>query len=210
MEFTATMGKRWFRKCVGKGACCMIEFKRNRYNSVKHNHVFHSGITSRFGLQTCIIRSPLQNYKVRCNTVQIMQIRGGVTAFCPGAFAHCLPFIFSDSDYSVRSTCPSLVLSQLQAVHKTLSICGSWLNSKQSFISFPEFSISYKLSLSISLVPFHVKNTSVRLSPTIRKETVCWIFMKVGIGVLYKKLSRMHDFRENLSTDSHFLLKIVK
>jgi hypothetical protein len=121
MEFTATMGKRWLRRCVGKGACCMIEFKRNRYSSVKHNHVFYSGITSRFGLQKYIIRSPLQGYKVRCNTLQIMQIRGGVTAFCPGALAYCLPFSFSDSDQSVRSTCPSPVLSQLQAIHKALS-----------------------------------------------------------------------------------------
>jgi hypothetical protein len=35
----------------------------------------------------------------------------------------------------------------------------------------------------------------------------CQIFMKFGIGVLYKRLSSRSDFRENRLSDSHTLLK---
>jgi len=59
MEFSATLAKRWLW-CVGKGAKCKIEFKTNRYGTVKHSHVFYSGMARRFGAQKSIIKSPLQ------------------------------------------------------------------------------------------------------------------------------------------------------
>jgi hypothetical protein len=117
------------------------------------------------------------------------------------AFAHCLPFCFSDSDQSVRSSCKSLMLSALQAVHKALAtyaVADCIANSP-----------SVRSQNTVCPVNCHCHfswSHSVRLLSSIRKRTVCSIFMKVGTRVIHKKLLRMHDFRENLSTDSHCLL----
>ena len=51
-----------------------------------------------------------------------------------------------------------------------------------------------------------VETTSVCPSVCINHETVHWIFMKVGAGVLYEKLSKHGEFRENRHSGSHAVL----
>ena len=140
-----------------------------------------------------------------------MHDRGAVTAVCPGCI-YTVPPLFLQRLWPVCTVylSKSDTICTSSSTYGTSSICGSWLNSKQAFSSFPEHSISYILSLSILLAPFHVENTPVRLSPSIRKETVCWILMKVGTRVIYKKLLGMHDFRKNLSTDTHCLFNTLR
>jgi len=51
---------------------CVHELKTNRYRSVKHNHVFYSGMTTCFGLQKPSSGHRYKNFKMRCHTVQLM------------------------------------------------------------------------------------------------------------------------------------------
>jgi len=45
------------------------------------------------------------------------------------------------------------------------------------------------------------------LRPSIRDQTICQIFMKFGVGVLYKKLSCKGEFGENQHSKRHTLLQ---
>jgi hypothetical protein len=45
--------------------------------------------------------------------------------------------------------------------------------------------------------------------PSISEETVCRIFMKFSTGVIYNRVSRKGEFRENRITDPYTLLRDV-
>ena len=102
-----------------------MEFKTNRYTSVRHNHVFLLGNDYKFrsakiyhqATITKIMKYGAIHSKL-C-TIEALLLRSVQTAF-----AHRLPFPFSDSDQSVRSSCPSLILSALDVVHKALPPCA--------------------------------------------------------------------------------------
>ena len=89
------------------------------------------------------------------------------------AFAHCIPFFLQ----RLWPVC-TVYLSKSDTVctwgstQGTYPICGSCLYSEQAFSSFPEHSIFYKSSLSISLVSIHVENTSVCHTVLERKQSV--------------------------------------
>ena len=52
-----------------------------------------------------------------------------------------------------------------------------------------------------------VRIMSVCLWLFLSDYTFCRIFMKFGVEVIYKGLSRKHEFRENWISDSHCLLR---
>jgi hypothetical protein len=56
-----------------------------------------------------------------------------------------------------------------------------------------------------------ITRMSVRRSVAcVTEYTICCIFMKFGIQLLYKNCSHMRDFRENQLRVCHILLKSVK